>query len=243
MKLLCIGDSLTFGNLGYSYRHFLPDDIRTLNRGKNGDTVFGALSRLKRMRNGETFRQVHAVVLSIGTNDMLLPYLREVSPFWHLQMLFRCRFKRCVEDDELFRAEYEKFFTLLAPSRKRVLVVGLPEVELENYPEERLRNRNRILRELSEKHGADFIDIRECQEEIPGEKAAYSWRGTYPIRIFDTLVMTLFPFTKDRFSSFRKLRLTVDGVHFNSASARLLAEEIDARLKERTERIGRANLL
>ena len=32
-----------------------------------------------------------------------------------------------------------------------------------------------LMEKLSEKHGADFIDIRECQEEIPGEKAAYSW--------------------------------------------------------------------
>ena len=39
--------------------------------------------------------------------------------------------------------------------------------------------------------------------------------------------MTLFPFTKDYFAKIRGLSTTVDGVHFNSKSAKVLALEIE----------------
>lgn len=47
MRLICIGDSLTFGNVGYSYIHFLDKNITAVNKGKNGDTVRGVYTRIK----------------------------------------------------------------------------------------------------------------------------------------------------------------------------------------------------
>jgi hypothetical protein len=38
--------------------------------------------------------------------------------------------------------------------------------------------------------------------------------------------MTVFPFSKDYFSKIRNLNLTVDGIHFNSISAKLISTEI-----------------
>lgn len=49
MKLICIGDSLTFGNVGYSYIHFLNKKNHAVNKGKNGDTLRGAYGRLKKI--------------------------------------------------------------------------------------------------------------------------------------------------------------------------------------------------
>ena len=34
MKLICVGDSLTFGNVGYSYIHFFNKKIHAVNKGK-----------------------------------------------------------------------------------------------------------------------------------------------------------------------------------------------------------------
>jgi len=47
MKIIGLGDSLTFGNVGYSYLHFLEkQSYHYSNQGKNGDTVRGLYSRL-----------------------------------------------------------------------------------------------------------------------------------------------------------------------------------------------------
>ena len=43
--------------------------------------------------------------------------------------------------------------------------------------------------------------------------------------------MTLFPFTKDCFAKLRDLTTSVDGAHFNSESAKVLATEIGRYVK------------
>jgi lysophospholipase L1-like esterase len=55
----------------------------------------------------------------------------------------------------------------------------------------------------------------------------YSWGATNFPRMLDGLIMTLLPFFKDWFSKARKLSLTVDGAHFNSKSAKLIAKAIE----------------
>ena len=40
MKILCIGDSLTYGNVGYSYIPSLNKNLLTINKGLNGDTLY-----------------------------------------------------------------------------------------------------------------------------------------------------------------------------------------------------------
>ena len=39
-KVLCVGDSLTFGSVGYSYVRFLGG-VEAVNRGLNGDCLLG----------------------------------------------------------------------------------------------------------------------------------------------------------------------------------------------------------
>ena len=114
MKVVCIGDSLTYGNVGYSYIHFLnkSKDYKYINRGKNGDSLRGMFSRLKKIvDNPNTDSDLY--VIGIGTNDILLPYLRDSSPFWFLLMSLRCKIKRCIEDDETFYQEYNELLNFL----------------------------------------------------------------------------------------------------------------------------------
>lgn len=51
MKIICIGDSLIFGNVGYSYIYFFDKNshCKYINKGKNEDTVRGVYSRLKKL--------------------------------------------------------------------------------------------------------------------------------------------------------------------------------------------------
>lgn len=89
-------------------------------------------------------------------------------------------------------------------------------------------NRNKIIKELAEKHNCSFVDIYKLQREnIDEDNRVYTWKYRFLVRILDVLIMTLFPFTKDYFAKMRGLTTTVDGAHFNSKSAKVLAEEIE----------------
>ena len=153
MKIICFGDSLTFGNVGYSYIHFLrkKSHHQYINKGKNGDTVIGLYKRLVNIV-GNLKNESEMYIIGIGTNDILLPYLKSVSLFWLLQMSLRCKLKRCIEDDDYFCQKYSEILTLLSENNKRAVIFGMPFINLRNFPIERLIRRNKIIEELAEKY-------------------------------------------------------------------------------------------
>lgn len=150
IKICCIGDSLTFGNVGYSYLHFLDKDIRAENKGINGETLKGAFKRLKRiLENPKSDYDIY--IVEIGANDILLPYLKSVSPFWFLQMSIRCKVKGCIEEDNIFHEKYNELLELLSKRNENVIVLGMPVLNLRNFPHEKLKRRNKMISELAKK--------------------------------------------------------------------------------------------
>ena len=202
--------------MGYDY----------INKGKNGDSLRGMFSRLKKIvGNPNTDSDLY--VIGIGTNDILLPYLRDSSPFWFLLMSSRCKIKRCIEDDEIFYQEYNEILNFLHERNKKVIIFGMPFINLENFPDEKLVKRNKMIENLAEKYDYPFIDIYKLQKEkIQPDSRVYTWKYRFLLRIFDSLIMTLFPISKNYFAKIRGLTTTVDGVHFSYESARILAIEI-----------------
>lgn len=229
MKVVCIGDSLTYGNVGYSYFYFLYNYMGYdyINKGKNGDSLRGLFSRLKKIvDNPNTDSDLY--VIGIGTNDILLPYLRDSSPFWFLLMSSRCKIKRCIEDDETFYQEYNELLNFLHEKNKKVIIFGMPFINLENFPDEKLVKRNKMIENLAEKYNYSFIDIYKLQKEkIQPDNRVYTWKYRFLLRVFDSIIMTLVPISKNYFTKIRALTTTVDGVHFSYESARILGIEIE----------------
>ena len=62
------------------------------------------------------------------------------------------------------------------------------------------------------------------------ERKVYSWKWSFLTRIVDAIVMTLFPRSKDLIANKRGLVQSVDGVHFSSVTAKLLAKEIQRKI-------------
>ena len=91
MKIVCFGDSLTFGSVGHSYIKYLDTDNKVINRGINGDTTACMHGRLKRYISKASNTDTNIYVVAIGTNDLLLPYLTKVSPLWKIQITPRVK--------------------------------------------------------------------------------------------------------------------------------------------------------
>lgn len=226
--ILCLGDSLTFGNVGYSCIKFMSPQIKAVNKGRNGDTTLGAYQRLERCLQKPYYEQFDTYVIQIGANDLLIPYLATLSPFWKKVSQRRCRRKKCIAEDKEFEKQYEKFILLLKEKEKKIVLVGMPLTELKDFPLDALRRRNAIIYALAEKHHVHYVDTFALMESVvKNQLRQYRWSATNLPRILDGFVMTIFPHCKDWFSKARKLELTVDGARFNSTSAKLIAKAIE----------------
>ena len=227
MKIECFGDSLTYGKVGYSYIKYLKKGDTIINKGVNGDTTVCTYERLKKYIESPKHGDTDTYIIAIGINDLLIPFLTTVSPLWKAQMSPRVIIKRCVTDDGEFKAAYEKFVDLILSRRKNIIFVGLPLIQLRNFPNQAVIGRNNIIKEIAEKHQIPFVDVALLQSRLDGNVSlTYSWKNKSLTRVTDALFMLLFPFLKDWFSKLRNLELTVDGVHYNSVTARIIANEI-----------------
>ncbi len=143
-------------------------------------------------------------------------------------MNLRCKIKRCIENDDNFEREYDRLLHLCSEKNKRVIVFGMPFINLKNFPHEKTVRRNAVIKRLAQKYNYSFIDIYDLQKEtLLPDKRTYTWKHGFAFRLIDAVIMTLLPFCKDGFAKARGLNASVDGVHFNSASAKILAAEIE----------------
>lgn len=110
MKLICFGDSLTFGSIGYSYIRYLRSttNLTLKNKGVNGDTTFRMFSRLKHFTKHLDYQNPDTYIICIGCNDLLLPYLTSVSISWRTQMKPRVAVMHCLTDIQSFEYQYRQ---------------------------------------------------------------------------------------------------------------------------------------
>lgn len=221
--IMYLGDSLTRGLVGWSYIKFMfPEPHK--NCGLDGDTAHGALRRLRVYRRTRWYSSADVCVVAIGTNDLLQPHLMSKALVWRMVYAWRGGWKRWADMGEYERVMREIIETLL-DDKKRVLLMGLPLMQLRGYPVEELRARNGLLERLAREYSLPFADVLGAElRAVPGAGMDYEWGKFGVQRVVDILTMGLFPFTKDGFSRRRGLELTVDGVHFNSFSAGIAAE-------------------
>ncbi len=216
--------------IGYTYTRFMNREPRR-NRGKNGDTVSGALGRLRKYRRRRWYREVDTCVVAIGVNDLLRPFLVERSAVFRLIFGRRVAGQRCARSPGEFRDTYRQIVRTLHEDGKNVVLLGLSEVQIRGFPRDKLFELNTIMGDISREMYVEFVDVLGLQERAyPGIRTDFNWGQTCVPRLLDLLVMLLLPFTKDMFSKARRLELTVDGVHLNSVSAKLIAEELEKKL-------------
>ncbi len=223
--LLYLGDSLTRGLLGWSYIKFMPDEPYK-NGGLDGDTAHGALRRLYIYREMPWYPEIKTVVVGIGTNDLLQPHLMTTGLVWKVIFGWRGSWKKWADKPEYERVMRRIIETVLADGKKCVLM-GLPLMQLQNYPMEELRARNGILKRLAGEYGLPFADVLGAElEAVPDPRRDYDFGRLGLRRLADIFVMGLAPRTKDAISKRRGLELTVDGVHFNARSGAIAAEAV-----------------
>ncbi|MEL4504575.1 SGNH/GDSL hydrolase family protein [Luteococcus sp. H138] len=173
-------------------------------------------------------------VVGIGTNDLLLPFL-STRPGWRQIMAIRSRLMHsCTSDDDFVR-DYRALISRIQAAGLTTVIVGLPLIELRDYPDDVCARRNLMLRDIAAQTDCTFVDAAAAMAAAgPALPAArrYAWSRFPPIRVMDAVIMQIAPPTKDWFTVLRRLQLTVDGVHWNSRAAKAVAHAIDDALDD-----------
>ncbi|RGD73703.1 SGNH/GDSL hydrolase family protein [Anaerofustis stercorihominis] len=155
MKVICIGDSLTNGNIGYTYRDYLGKRYETINKGIDGDTTEGVAFRLKRCLKDKRYQDIDTYILFVGINDLLFSFYAFTS--------FDEEMYENSQTD--FKELYESMLNDLKNHDKKVIVIGLPYVEYSDFNQNLIISRNNVIKSLTEKYGFSYIDIYSLQKE------------------------------------------------------------------------------
>ncbi len=221
MRIAFVGDSLTEGIPGSSFYAILRARLAghtLVNLGAGNDTVVSLYRRLTRMRFGDPF---DIAFLWIGVNDVA------GGSLWSFQLVSALSRKPPSKDDEEFRAYYEATLDLLRRYARRVVAVStaLKGENVTSPCNRELEALSKVIRELvSRRRRTEYLDVRSVLVERLSGKRISNYLPSSVIRVaLDSLTLRNDE-QIDRKSAERRLHLTLDGIHLNSAGAQLVAD-------------------
>jgi lysophospholipase L1-like esterase len=222
MRIAFFGDSLTSGVPGSSYfailRERFPDDT-LLNFGKGNDTVVSLYRRISAMQFD---KPLDIAFLWIGVNDV------PQRDGWLHRAFNTLLGQRRARDMDEFRSCYRATLNLLCDKARRVIVAppALRGENLKNRWNRRLADLARLIKDVTA--DCDRVEFLDLQAAFAWELAARPGSDHVPKNPFRVLLDALTLRTDgqiDAKATERGLHLTLDGVHLNSAGAKLVAEE------------------
>jgi len=228
MRIVCFGDSLTSGVPGSSYfavlRAQFPEDT-LLNYGKGNDTVVSLFHRISAMHFDQP---LDIAFLWIGVNDV------PQTNGWPLRAFHTLLGQRRAKDTKEFRSCYQATLDLLCAQANRVIVASpaLKGENLENRWNHHLADLASLIKDLTADYDrAEFLDLRAAFAQALTAKPISNYLLTNPFRVLLDALTLKSDEQVDGKARERGLHLTLDGVHLNSAGAKLVARELTAAIR------------
>ena len=217
-QIFCFGDSITKGVPGVSYLNYL--DTRYINRGVGGDTLTSMAKRLRPFLNNKSNLNI---IIEIGANDILLPYLTQSSAAW--KRTINLKQKAPIEDPTSFYKHYEALINDC--HLHNLLIVNIPCLGETNNSElnQKVDQYNLQIKTLCTNHNIPLVDFNHWQKQHQVSTSTY-FISKHPTDVIIDGVLTT-PLNKStQLSSKRNLTMTIDGVHLNEFGAQQLATMI-----------------
>jgi lysophospholipase L1-like esterase len=234
-KFLFMGDSLTAGNLGFSFLKLLQDssvlmEHTLMNGGEDGYTLEGLRLKLEAFLTRNKLPDV--LILEGGANDVLLPRMQSQGPEWDP---FIRKLKRHgsvpAGDKASFRNTLRTILSAAFDSMiPRVMICTIPCLgeDLSSGLNLKREEYNNIIREACLEYeqalfDCSCIDLAQRFEEtlLPFQPGSpYLFKDPEALQ-HDAL--RILSEGENTLCSERKLQLTIDGAHLNSKGAELMA--------------------
>lgn len=215
MKIALIGDSLTEGRPGVSFANILKKRFPResfVNLGKPGETLKSLYSRMTKTGLDTDF---DLAFLWIGTNDVY-------------SKLLKVQAQPVTENHDEFINVYQQLLEIVISSSKKVVTVSpaLVGEYIDNNPSNKeIKELSILIKSLSEKELIDSLDLHVVFERELANGNSSVYISTNPFRVMCDVFFYKNEARIDRLSSQRGLQLTMDGVHLNSAGAKIVSDE------------------
>ncbi|SET30338.1 Lysophospholipase L1 [Natronincola peptidivorans] len=218
--IACFGDSITQGQPGVSYLKYLDKKIYQ-NHGLGGDTLTGMLNRVK---ENISKSECNNYILQIGTNDVLLPHLKECSNAWKNKI--KVKNKAPIVDLSRYRDEYEKLIEVL--HTKHISIISIPCLgeNLNSDLNKKVDAYNLVIMNICNNKGIRYINFNSWQKKSIREKENHYFISENPNDVIWDSLLTTYLGLSGWISKKRDLDITVDGVHLNCKGAIGLAKLI-----------------
>ncbi len=215
MKIALIGDSLTEGRPGVSFADILQrkyENMTLKNLGKAGETVKSLYKRLTETKIEESY---DLTFLWIGVNDVFTKLLKvQAQPV--------------VQNNKEFQDCYKKVLESVLGFSKRVVVVSpaLVGENPRNTSNNKLKELTAIIQTLASKHSnVTFINMQSLFLTRLETVKCSDYIGTSVMKVMFEALFYKSHLKIDELSEKRGLHYTLDGIHFNSQGANIVADE------------------
>ncbi|MCH2187257.1 SGNH/GDSL hydrolase family protein [Myxococcota bacterium] len=234
--VVCLGDSLTHGNVSYDYVHALasrlePNGYTVLNAGLNGDLAWNVLQRIDAVLQGTP----SFVVLLVGTNDA-----RACESEWAAKRYVKRKKLPQLPDPDFFMTHYETILdTLEASGNTQVVLVTLPPLgERAGEPiDAQVEQFNRFILDQAEKRGLFCVDLNaslvDLIEEVGNPEApAYDARVSERWVGRSVFLHYVLGWNWSRIAKRFGMYFSPDMIHLTQAGAAPLIEQVDRALRD-----------
>lgn len=223
------GDSITAGVPGVPFHKYLMSARPFRVYGVGGDTVTGLLGRTR----GIELNADDQYVLEIGTNDILLPHLREQSISWRKTVEgIEESGRRIAADVGDFAGKYSELLDRF--DSEKTFVVSIPCIGEDTGSDlnRKVDEYNDVIKRMCAERSRVFIDFNKWQKlEIEKSNClGKAFISKNALGMIADVAMTKMDFISDVLSRKRNLCTTIDGVHLNSHGAEQMARMIEQAL-------------
>lgn len=222
---MCFGDSLTNGRMGKPYDKYIKG-FKIEKDGFDGRATTNMLEVVKEYLTAGKSADMY--VLAIGSNDMIGPfYMTTGTQVWkdYYEKNQKQVFLPNVED---FKKCYTEIVEALVATKKPVILVCPPHIQLEKFEESQEVAFNKAIKEIADKYKLQYVDMLKLEKDYFGQTAYYKTVRTYDSFPRATVlgILAMIPLFDSIVPALSGRKLTVDGIHSSTKTAKLEGEAI-----------------
>jgi lysophospholipase L1-like esterase len=225
-SVVCIGDSITHGNVSANYvdmlERWMGEDFFFYNAGVNSDLTYTVLDRLDAI----IAAQPDFVTLLIGTNDVNATVSKASLRKYY-------QFKKItpgsIPDFESFQKNYVEIVRRLKTETKATIaVISLPVMgeDLQNEANLKADLYSEFIKQLAGKEQVTYLPVRERMKDFlksHPKKLKYEYKDTIKLMYLSVSKHELLGQNWDTICLAHGMDLTQDNLHFNTRGAAMIA--------------------
>ena len=233
--VVCVGDSITHGNVSVNYvdmlERWLGEPYFFYNAGVNSDLSYTLLERLDEI----IATKPHYVTLLIGTNDVNATMSKAALNSYYQ---FKKISKIVLPDFEGYQRNYNEIVRrLTTETNAQIALISLPIMgeDLQNEANAKADRYSEFIKQTAEREKLTYLPVRERMKaflEQHPKKLQYTYDDTLKLVYMSVVKHEILGQDWDKICLSHCMDLSQDNLHFNTRGAAMIASLVESWLKK-----------